>query len=221
MNFIEKSETNEKFYSVDYNKEKLKEILEKLKEYGYVKIGSEIVGGDIITRWPVTKKNIEKRVTRFFYGTKHHRSSDATLYPETIVHHTEDDKNYVIYDYSYNKLPDLYAYIEMILNNDFPTFRKYAELFKKTSDNTIYAYTHSDQLVLNGLLNYVNSPELTNHSSHEINKDDNEKYDYKGLNELYKETLECLHFNLVAIKEYLKEPEPVDILKLQLKKKDQ
>ncbi len=77
-----------------------------------------------------------------------------------------------------------------------------------------YAAAHQDQLVLEGILNYVNSPELTNHSS--IN--DEKEYDYKGLNELYKETLECFNFNLIAIKEFLKEPEQVDILKLQLKK---
>ena len=33
MKFIEENETNEKFYSVEYDKEKLIEILEKLKEY--------------------------------------------------------------------------------------------------------------------------------------------------------------------------------------------
>lgn len=219
MNFIEKSETDERFYSVDYDKEKLKEILEKLKEYNYVLIGHGEMAGDI-TKWPATKKNIKRRVTSFFYACNH--DQNTTLHPETIVRH---DDGYVSFEYSYNKLPDLYAYIEMILNNDFPTFRKYAKLFKKASDNTIYAsiydYNHFDQLVLNGLLNYVNSPELTNHSSHEINKGNKEKYDYAGLNELYKETLGCLHFNLVAIKEYLKEPKPVDILKLQLKKKNQ
>ncbi len=223
MKFVEKNETNEKFYSVDYNKEKLKEILEKLKEYDYVKIDSVIVGGDMITRWPATKKNIEKRVIHLFYTTLHRRSPNAILNQETIVHHTENNNDYVTFDYSYNKLPDLYAYIEMILNNDFSTFRKYAKLFKKISDgeiSTIYGYTYSDQLILEGLFNYVNSPELTNHNSND-ERETSKQYDYKGLNELYKETLKCLHFNLVAVKEYLKEPESVDISKLQLKKTNQ
>lgn len=212
MKFIEKNVTNEKFYSVDYDKEKLKEILEKIKEYGYVAKGTGVVGGSIITKWPATEKNIRKRTIDFFYRTK--KNSNANIYPETIVHHTEDDSDYVTYDYSYNKLPDLYAYIEMILNNDFPTFRKYAELFKKASNSTFYAYQNSDQLVLNGILNYVNSEELTDHDS--INTD--KEYDYKGLNELYKETLGCFKFNLIAIKEYLKEPEPVNTLSLILKR---
>jgi hypothetical protein len=223
MKFVEKNESNEKFYSVDYDKEKLREILEELKGYSYVKTGSEIVGGEIITRWPATKKNIEKRVTHLFYTTLHRHSPNAILDQKTIVHHTENNKDYVTFDYSYNKLPDLYAYIEMILNNDYPTFRKYAKLFKETSDaeiSTIYEYTHSDQLILEGLFNYVNSPELTNHNSNDEGET-SKQYDYKGLNELYKETLKCLHFNLVAVKEYLKVPEPVDILELQLKKTNQ
>ena len=45
-----------------------------------------------------------------------------------------------------------------------------------------------------------------------------EKYGYKGLNELYKETLECFKFNLVAIKEYLDNQEIVSGLLLQKKK---
>ncbi len=211
MEFIQKNETNEKFYSVDYDKEKLKGILEKLKEYGYVAKGTSIVGGNIITKWPATEKNIRKRTIAFFYHTK--KNSNANIYPETIVHHTEDDSDYVTYDYSYYKLPDLYSYIEIILNNNFPTFLKHRELFEETSNSTFYAYQNSDQLVLEGILNYVNSEELTDHDS--INAD--KEYDYKGLNELYKETLGCFKFNLIAIKEYLKKPEQINVLKLQLK----
>ena len=96
----------------------------------------------------------------------------------------------------------------------------YNGLFGKVTEektgtlNMFYAAAHQDQLVLEGILDYVNSPELTNHSS--IN--DEKEYNYKGLNDLYKETLECFSFNLIAIKEFLKKPEPVNVLSLKFKK---
>ena len=77
-----------------------------------------------------------------------------------------------------------------------------------------YAISHWDQLVLDAILNYANSPELTKH----VSANGDEDYDYEGLNELYKKTLNCFKFNLIAIKEYLKEPQQVDVIKLQLKK---
>ena len=215
MNFIEKRETSERFYSVDYNKEKLKDILEKLKDYSYVTIGHCQVAGDI-TKWPATERSIKKRVISFFNSAKRHES--ATLIPETIVHHTENNCDYVTYDYSCIKLPDLYAYIDLIINDR--SIMNYTGLFGKVTEektgtlNMFYAAAHQDQLVLEGILDYVNSPELTNHSS--IN--DEKEYNYKGLNDLYKEALECFNFNLIAIKEFLKEPEPVNVLSLKLKK---
>ena len=89
---------------------------------------------------------------------------------------------------------------------------KYADSFGYGMGNLTmnYMFTHRDQLVLEGLLNYINSQELVNHNL--------ENYDYKGLNELYKETLECFKFNLVAIKEYLDNQEIVSGLLLQKKK---
>ena len=192
MKFIEKRETSERFYSVDYNKEKLKEILEKLKDYSYVTIDHCQVAGDI-TRWPVTDGIIKKRVIAFFNATK--KNKGTTLHPGTIIHHTEDDCDYVTYDCSYTKLPDLYYYIGLIVNDN--------------GDFIDY-----EQLGLENILNYVNSPELTKHDS----ITDEKEYDYKGLNELYKETLECFSFSLIAIKDYLKEPKQVDALSLKLKK---
>lgn len=193
MEYIEKNETNEKFYSVNCDKEKLKDILKKLEDYSYIAVSHCQMCGQTITKWPATEKNIKKRVIAFFNATK--KNKDATLHPETITHHTEDDCDYVTYDYSYTKLPDLYYYIGLIVNDN--------------GDLVDY-----EQLGLDNIINYVNSPELTNHDS--IN--DEKEYDYKGLNELYKETLECLSFSLIAIKDYLKEPKQVDALSLKLKK---
>ncbi len=210
MNFIQKNENGEEFYSVDYDREMLKEILKKLKKYEYVKISQAQIAGDI-TNWPATEKIIKKRVASFFYKVISFRYENATLYPETIVHHTENGRDYVTYNFSYTKLPDLYSYIETILNNDYPTFRKNSESVGLKRDNAVYYYSKSDQLVLNGLLSYADSPELRKHDS--INE--GKEYDYEGLKELYKETLGCFKFNLVAVKEYLKEPKSVNVLSLR------
>lgn len=209
MRFIETNEKNEKYYSVDCNKELLKDILEKLKNYGYVIINHCQMAGEITSKWPATESNIKKRVISFFNTTK--KSSGAILYPESIVHHTENNSDYITYDYSSVKLPDLYHYIDLIINDR--DIIDYYWLFP-TCSNMFYAMAHKDQLILEGILNYVNSLELTNHNS--IN--DGTEYDYEGLNELYRKTLECFKFNLIAIKEYLQEPEQVDILQLQRKK---
>ena len=215
MDFVEKNDSCEKFYSVDYDKEKLKKILEKLKNYDYTTICEGYMAGDV-TKWPATKKNIKKRVTSSFnsYITKH--GLIATLLPNTIVYHNENDSNFVTYKYLTNKLPDLYDYIDLIVNSGNPFRHK--RLFKNVSD--AYFCFHWDQVVLEGLLNYVNSPELTNHNSMENSESSKEEYDYKGLNELYKKTLECFNFSLVAVKEYFKNPEPVNIKSMQLKKQN-
>lgn len=194
-------------YDVTYDKEKLKEILEKLEKYGYILIGKGKMGGSI-TRWPATNKNIQKRVSAIFYSR--YWNSKNILLPETITRHTKNDFDYVTYEYSFEKLPDLYSYIDIIINNR--NIMNYSDSFGYGTGNLTmnYMLTHSDQLVLEGLLNYINSQELVNHNL--------ENYDYKGLNELYKETLECFKFNLVAIKEYLDNQEIVSGLLLQKKK---
>lgn len=210
MNFIQKSENGEEFYSVDYDREMLKEILKKLKKYEYVKIAQGEIAGDI-TKWPATEKIIKKRVVSSFYKVLSFRYENAKLYPESIVRHTENGCDYVTYNYSYTKLPDLYSYIETILNDDYPTFRDNSESFGIKRADVAYNYCNSDQLLLNALLNYANSPELRKHDS--INEE--KEYDYEGLKELYKETLGCFKFNLVAVKEYLKEPKSVNVLSLK------
>ena len=93
---------------------------------------------------------------------------------------------------------------------------KYANSFGYgTSNKTMsYMFIHRDQLVIEAILNYINSKELTDNNS----KINNENYDYKGLNELYKETLECLKFNLIAVKENVSDKEVISGLSLQKKK---
>lgn len=203
------------FYNVTYDKEKLKEILEKLEKYSYISIGQGQMGGNV-TRWPTTKKNIQKRVCSIFYSR--YWNSNNTLLPETIARHTKNDCDFVTYEYSFEKLPDLYSYIDIIVNNR--NIMNYADSFgygiRNLSMN--YMLNHRDQLVLEGLLNYINSPELVNHNSENDTEISNKKYDHKGLNELYKKTLECFNFKLIAIKEYLDKQEVISSLSLLRKK---
>ena len=215
MIYEEKKNNAIYFYNVTYDKEKLKKILERLDKYSYVTIGKGQIAGNI-TRWPATKKNIQKRVSSIFYTRERH--SNHTLLPETIVHHTENDCDFVTYEYSFKKLPDLYHYIDIIVNNK--NIMNCANLFAYATGNLdmFYALAHKDQLVLEGLLNYINSPELVNHNSKNDTEISNQKYDYKGLNELYKETLECFSFKLIAIKEFVDNQEVISGLSLQRKK---
>lgn len=215
MIYEEKKDKVVRFYNVTYDKERLKEILEKLKKYSYITIAEENIAGSI-TRWPVTKKNIQKRVSSIFYSR--YWNSNNTLLPETITRHTENDFDFVTYKYSFEKLPDLYSYIDIIINNR--NIMKYADSFGYGTGNLNmdYMFNHRDQLVVEGLLNYINSPELVNHNSKNNTEISNQKYDYKGLNELYKETLECFNFTLIAIKEYLDNQEVISGLSLQRKK---
>ena len=63
MDFVEKNDSCEKFYFVDCDKEKLKEILEKLKNYDYTTICEGYMASDV-TKWPATKKNIGKSIRK-------------------------------------------------------------------------------------------------------------------------------------------------------------
>lgn len=215
MIFEEKKDNAIRFYDVTYDKLKLKEILEKLEKYSYISVAEENIAGGI-TRWPATKKNIQKRVSSIFYSR--YWNSKKTLLPETIILHTENNFDYVSYKYSFEKLPDLYSYIDIIVNNR--NIMNYADSFGYgTGDLTMnYMFTHRDQLVLEGLLNYISSPELVNHNSKNDTEISNQKYDYKGLNELYKKTLECFSFKLIAIKEFVDNQEVISGLSLQRKK---
>lgn len=215
MVYEEKKDKAVYFYNVTYDKEKLQEILEKLKKYSYVLIGTGQIAGEI-TKWPATKKNIEKRVINLCGSSS--ELSNYTLYPETIVHHTENNNDFVTYEYSFEKLPDLYHYIDIIINNK--SVRDYVGLFGQGKGilNMFFSQVHKEQRVLEGILNYINSPELVNHYSKNNTETSDQKYDYKGLNELYRQTLECFKFNLCAIKEYLDNQEVISGLLLQRKK---
>ena len=214
MVYEEKKDKVIYFYNVTYDEEKLKRILEKLEKYSYVSISRGQMGGSV-TRWPVTKKNIQKRVSSLFH-IKY--NSNATILPETIEHHIENDNDFITFEYSFEKMPDLYCYIDVILNK--ANIMKYASSFGygMLNLNMNNMLIHSEQFALEGILNYINSQELVNHHLKNDVEINDKEYDYKGLNELYNETLECLNFTLIATKEYLENPKAVSVLSLQRKK---
>lgn len=197
-------------YNVTYDKERLKEILEKLKKYSYVTVGKVQISGEL-TKWPATKKNIEKRIVR-------NMNSKDKIYPETIVHNKENGCDFVTYEYSYEKLPDLYHYLDIIVNNK--SVINYTGLFGYENErlNMFYSMAHQDQLVIEKILNYIDSPQLVNHDTDTIIKVTDPDYDFKGLNELYKETLECLKFKLCEIKQNVNNHDVISGLSLQKKK---
>lgn len=205
-------------YNVTYNKEKLKEILEKLKEYNYITVGKVKSAGNV-TKWPATKKNIQKRIAYLFSLSHSSKISNHKLHPETIIHHKENGSDFVTYEYSYERLPDLYFYIDIIINDERVTY--YYDLFgyiPKGIPEFISCETQR-RLAVQEILNYIDSPELVNHDTDTTIKVSNPDYDYKGLNELYKETLQCLNFKLITVKKKIDNQEAVSGLTLQRKRK--
>ena len=205
-------------YNVTYDKEKLKEILEKLKEYSYTTVGKVKSVGDV-TKWPATKKNIQKRIAYLFSLSHSSKISNHKLHPKTIIHHKENGSDFVTYEYSYERLPDLYFYIDIIINDERVTY--YYDLFGYIPKGIPEYIARETQrrLAVKEILNYIDSSELVNHDTDTIIKVPSPDYDYKGLNELYKETLQCLNFKLVAVKKNLNDQEVVSGLTLQKKRK--
>ena len=214
MTYIEKKEKEINYYEVTFDKEKLKDIFNKLKSYKYIEIGKGRMAGEI-TNWPATKKNIKKRVISLFDFS--HKEANEKIFPETIIHHVDKDNDYVTYEYSYDKYPDLYYYIDIILNNK--SVLDYNWIFNSEKDGLplLGTINNKEQIIIEKILNYIDSYELTNHNID--GRITNEKYDYIGLNKLYKETLECLKFKLIAVKSIVEKEEIITGLVLQKKKK--
>lgn len=203
----------EEFYEVEYDEEKLKIIIEKLKDYDYETIGNCGWAGSI-TRWPANKKTILRRVKKLMPVWE---KQNSKILEDTFVHHKENGNDYITFDYVYTKLPDLYDYLDILINKK-PIIH-YQRLFGKYTNplNMFYVVRHSDQLLINELLGYIDSKELTDHSRcSTINRQDD--YDYRGLNELYKETLACFSFKLQAVKEDCVENKPVSGVVFQKKR---
>ena len=63
------------FYNVTYDKEKLNEILEKLEKYSYVTSRKGRMSGGVITKWPITRRNILKKVYSYVSSNRHYKIS--------------------------------------------------------------------------------------------------------------------------------------------------
>ena len=213
MVYVECKDKKEYFYDVTYDKEKLQNILEKLRNYSYVKSSKEQMSGSAITKWPATMKNIEKRV-EYFVSLKN-GISNPKLLPETVVHHTENGNNFVTYEYIYEKFPDLYYFIDIIINNK--SLVDYDFLYGESVPHSIIFLDEDSikQITLAELLEYIHSPQLVDCNMESFRDLNDRNYDYKGLNKLYKETLESFKFKLVAIKEVVDNQEVVSGLTLQ------
>lgn len=187
-----KDDSREYFYTVKYDEEELKKILEELKNYKRVVKSHAQIGGSV-TKFPATYRLVKKRTIAFFKKVKD--QPGAVLDVDSIVHHTEDGRDDVTYEYSYEKLPDLYDYLDLLVNGGNP--RRCEHLFCDAYGNfNWYNYLHnSSQMLMDGILNYASSPELDNYSSRA------DGFDYVGLNKLYKRTLESFNFRLNAVKE--------------------
>ena len=189
MEYIEQIENIKRIYSVFCDIKELKKILKILsKDYKYETVGHRKIDGNIINNL-ATKENLQIRIID--YINKEHL--EEILCPESITYHTENGNNYITYDCLYNKYPNLCIYIATFLYSQ-TTFEK--------------------QIALKSILNYINDTELTDNNSTNNKK----PYDYKGLNELYDETLRCFKFYLVSETMQFKEPTIVDTHKLQHKK---
>ena len=204
MDYTIINDDSELFYYVTFDEEKLKVILEKLKNYSYNYFGEGLVGGLPFTKWPATSNLLKNRIEKHALIGK----EKVMVYPESINYNKYSDT--LSFKYSYKKLPDLYDYIDIILNNR--DIREYMHLFSNVNGkyDVLYVVMHRNQLLRDSFFNYANSRELSNHMSVNNSKE----YDYKGLNELYKETLESIYFKLIAVKEYLNDSEFINVLNI-------
>ena len=156
-------------------------------------------------------RNYVKRCKEYFekvYGNY----KDSKLYNIKF----DSDEPSIEFEYSYTKLPDLYYYTDIIINKK--SVRSFPKLFESDKLQRIVFNIDEFKLVVDEILNYENSYELINNDPRNKNIDNCKKYDYKGLNELYRETLKCFTFKLIAIKEFLDTNEIVSGYSLQLKK---
>lgn len=206
MIYKAKDDNKEYFFTVKYDEEQLRKILEELKSYKHVIKGHAQISGHV-TKFPATYSLVKKRTIAFFKKFKDH--PNAEIDSESIVHHTEKGHHYVTYDYSYETLPELYDYLDLLVNGGNPARCKH--LFRDARGNfDWYTYLHnSSQVIMDGILNYTYSPELDNYSS------TNDGFDYVGLNKLYKRTLESFNFSLNAVKENVHGSSPIDGVVLQ------
>ena len=215
MEYVLSDGTTTYYYDVSFDEDKLKEIMERLKEYSYtafdVKISIEDVS--IFPGFPVSDRTIRKRTIEYYNNnTLESCLPEAKIYPDSIIRHKDvGSMDFISFLISYRKLPDLYDFLDLLVNNK--KIKIQGRLFSDYIFNTLYLETHRDQVLIEKLLGYVESSELVDHYKNGLGKKYRpsvEDYDYAGLRELYSEALKALKFTLKAKKEEVLNEEPVD-----------
>lgn len=193
MEIKKETEDEIKYYNVEYNTDKLKELLNKLKEYKFTEQASSLVGGKI-TSFPINQKIAEKRTVKFFY--KKTIDDDAKIDVNSIK--LEKNKitggKFIRFDYSYSKYPDIFYLIDILAND-----KNILEYINKMESKDIFridlfsVLENSKGKVIEAILEYGNSEELEN-----LSKKDG--FDYKGLLSIYNEVLKTFELELTAVK---------------------
>lgn len=186
------------YYDVNYDPNKLVDILSELEDLTYEKKDKMKSSGRNASMFDSDKKmkdyarrssiNLFKR-----YGTY---VGDFTVLENSEVFTLEKDGFNKYYDYEisilYSRYTNLYRYIEFILY-DFDYIDN-KHWFKGVKNNGLSKHN----LLMDAILYYEDTEEF---KTLEKNKD----FDLKKLLELHSKLLKCLNFKLVAIKENINE----------------
>ena len=193
------------YYDVTIDKDKLKEIFDELGKYQYNKICCVKRIGYYAFRFPATIRMMKKRIIQDFNTFFSRRYVNPQIIEDSIL--CDRINGYIKYDFKFISHTDLYKLIDVILNDfSLSSMEKYPELFVT---NEPYAFNYKSKVVIDKIVNYLNSSELTDCPEHD-DRVINPEYDYKKVQELYKRTLECFHFKLSAIKEFVDSQKTID-----------
>ena len=199
MQFIstkyEKNSRIDYIYSVEYDYEKLKEILEKLKNYRCISNNTVYFDDNNKLFKTISNLKIKKRLNSLFEMQLKH--TNDTICPETIEIHKDNEKNQIMVSYSFEKYPELYDYINYIINDE--SVMPHSEIY--ATGNWKY------QLIIEELFSYIDTLKCDLEYTSEEKK--------KELYELYYETLKCFTFTLTSVQEYYLEGKMEDGLTFQ------
>ena len=191
------------YYNVEINFEELEKIKQKLLKYAYktVEQGTFFIGNGQLKRINrfTTRERLRKKVTKCFYEDEDYKN--CFLHPETIEKKQRDIIDYITFEYSYNKLPDLFFYLDILINGKNETnskiYRKYVLKIKDSEEKLAF--------LIEKIMEYESSQEL--HQGNPKNVINEKEYDYEGLNELYQKVLENIKLTLIGKKELIEQVE--------------
>ena len=166
-------------YFVSYDSDRLKELLEQLKEFTYTCSESFEMSNNR-KRFLSKKKPIEQVVIDFFQNDFMHKQD--RIHPETIKYRKDENGVMFLIEYEYDKVVDLYHYVAIILNQE-----KLEHFF-----GLIRPQEEREKDLLNHLFQYDKTVEFDEGLC-------TMPYDYSELHRLYKEVLKCFRFKLISV----------------------